>query len=227
MDKEAYIKQIKKTYKWKEERVRGVYEVCEKYGVEPYGDVFLRTPEDVEAIILMLRARGYNPDTMKMCFRRTAKDVDAILKICDKFNIIVEPILFDKHVEDILEAVRYVGVNFGRKYLRSSILIKDLENLKVSMPALKKFGLLKYLGRDTGVLDLTEEEIKERTAIIMYLGEPIHKIWRYSKEDSLNQIYSLKRKTYEDFIVKNSISDKTRKYQVELFDERIKSLEKE
>ena len=227
MEKEEYIKQLAKTYKWKEERIRGVYEVCEKYGVEPYGNIFLRTPQDAEAIILMLKNRGVNADCMKMAFRRTAEDVDLILKICDKFNITVESSLFYKYPNELLEAIRYVGVNFGRKYLKASIITKDLDNLKRSMPALKKFGLLKYLGRETGVLDLTEEEIKERTAIIMYVGAPIHKRWRYSREDTLNHIYSLSKERYEEYIEENLISEKVRKYQVDLLEEKLKLREEE
>ena len=117
MDKEQYIKRLMRTYKWKESRIRDVFDVCEKYNIEPYGTVFMRTPEDVEAIILMLKERGINADNMKMCFRRNAQEVADILAICDKFNMSIDSIIFDKSPTDLLKSVRYVGVTFGRCFV--------------------------------------------------------------------------------------------------------------
>jgi len=94
------------------------------------------------------------------------------------------------------------------------------------MPLLQKMGLLKYALNESTILGLNEEQILERTAILMYLGKPVHKIQRYAQEDRFNIIYSLTEEKYEKFIIENSISDKTRKYQTERLKEVLNEREK-
>jgi len=213
MDKELYIKSMAKNYKKDESKIRSVYEVCERYGIEPYGNVFMRTAEDVERIILMLKGISLKPEMIKMAFRQNADSVEKIINICKENLIPVEPTLFYKDDVELKKIVEYVKKNFGSRYLKTHILTKDLDTIKQSMPFLQRLGLLPCVINRSTVLELTPDEIIDRTAIIKYLGKPIHRLGRYSKEDKLNPIYELSRKKYEDMLEENRISERVRKYQ--------------
>ena len=130
MDKELYIKSMAKNYKKDESKIRSVYEVCERYGIEPYGNVFMRTAEDVERIILMLKGISLKPEMIKMAFRQNADSVEKIINICKENLIPVEPTLFYKDDVELKETVEYVKKNFGSRYLKTHILTKDLDTIK-------------------------------------------------------------------------------------------------
>ena len=142
---------------------------------------------------------------MKTCFRKTAKEFEEIIEICEKHHIFIEPIIFYSKPKDLEKTIEYVS-NFSTLYLKPTLLVKDLEKLQRSMPYMKKLGLLKYAVKDPGVLELSVEEIRERTAALLCAEYPIHQFKRYSQEDRLSSVYTLSKKSFEKFLIDNSIS---------------------
>ena len=55
------ILRISKGRRISPEKICRIADVCEKYGIMPHGNVFRRTPEDLEKIILMLKENGLDP----------------------------------------------------------------------------------------------------------------------------------------------------------------------
>lgn len=224
MDK-TMIEKIAKAREISIERVEGVIAVCNKYEVEITGNIFNRTPEDAEKIILICREHNLDVDSMKTIFRRVPKEVEDIIRICEENNIPVEPIIFYSRPNQLKNTISFVS-RYGRQYLKPPLLAKDLDKLKESMPYMARIGLLKYSISDPSVLELSEEEIRERTAIIMYLGYKPHSYKKNSQEDKLSRIYTYPPEKYNAFLEENSISEKVRKYQTEKLRDLEQSFEK-
>ena len=220
MDREEYVKRVAKAKKVPVENVYQIIDICEKYGVEPIGNVFLRTPQDVDDIIKMCKERYIDPDINRGYFRRTARDAKDIFDLCEKWKIIPEQMLFEYYADELEETIKYINDNFGRKYLKPNIIVKGKEVLEKSMPCMAKIGLLPAAIRDASVLALSDNEILERTAIVDYLGLRRAKICRDSKEVRLNGIYLLTQKKYQEFIEENGFSQKTLNAQVQNLIER-------
>ena len=156
-----------------------------------------------------------------MAFRRNADSVEKIIELCQENLIPVEPTLFYKDEIELRETINYIKNNYGARYLKTHILTKDLDTIKQSMPFLKQLGLLPCVISRSTVLELTPDEILDRTAMVVYLGKPVHHICRYSKEDKLNPIYELSKKKYEEKIDEYGISEKVRTYQNERLREKL------
>ena len=204
------------------EKVQKIVEVCERCGVEPVGNVFLRKPEDVEKIILMCGERGYDVETLRTCFRRNARDVEKIFELCDKYRMFPESALFRRKPGELKESIDYVEGNFGRRFVKPLVISKEVTVLRESMPYINKLGgylnkpdLLSVAINEAKVLELTENEIRERTAILQYIGIPVYGYKEKSRQEKLSSIYTLSKEKYEEFLEDNGITAKVRLYQTQ------------
>ena len=73
------ILELAKTHKMSPEKVCRIADVCDKYGIQVYGSVFKRTPEDLESIILTLKENNLNPNEYRMAFSKKPEAVQDIM----------------------------------------------------------------------------------------------------------------------------------------------------
>ena len=206
VEREEYIQKIVKERRITEARARAILEVCEKYDIEPIGNALIKSAEDLEAIAIMCKERYIDLSQNRGYLRRNAAETAAIFKLCDDYKIYPEQLLFYMSVEDLAETLKYIKTNFGVQYLKSNIIYKGVNSLRQSMPYLKKLGLLRCVENSVAVLDLTEEQIRERTALVDYYELPRHKVCRYSKSDKLNGLYLLTEAKFQKHLEDHSIS---------------------
>ena len=208
---EMEVLKISKARRITPERVCQVADVCEKYRISPHGNVFRRTAEDLEKIILLLQKNGLNPDKTRMAFLKTPEDVEEIIKICKENTFKIEPYLFDRQPEQLQDSIRYVKGTYGDSYVIPSIVTKDVEKLTVSMPLFKLMGILRYTRLDASVFELSREEIIERTGVITYLGDRLHRIGSHSGEDRINHVYVLSEEGFDNYCYINGVNEKIKK----------------
>jgi len=225
-DYKKLIDEVIQAYNLPKARVEAVLETCLRLGVEPIGNVFLRKAEDVEKMVELFNSKNLNINNYRTVFRKTYADVKEIFDICDENNIIIEPSLFRLYPEELKENVAFVKP-FGIRYLKSHILTKKLANLQESMPLLKKMGVLKCASYESTILGLSKNEIIERTAMLLCLEKPMHKVQRYSQEDRFDKIFSLSKEGLEKYVIENSINERILKYKIQQLKMALKEPETE
>lgn len=217
------IKKIAISRDLEADKVQKIIDICERYGVRPVGNVFLRKPEDVEKIILLCYKKGYDVEALKTCFRRNARDVEKIFEICDEYGMFPESALFRRKLAELKESIDYVESNFGQRFVKPLVISKEASVLRNSMPYIDNLGgylnkpeLLLIAINEAKVLELTENELRERTAILNYLGIPIYSFKEKSKLEKLSSVYTLSKGKYEEFLEYNGVTAKVRAYQTQM-----------
>lgn len=221
------VLELAKTHKMSPEKVCRIADVCDKYGIQVYGSVFKRTPEDLESIILTLKENNLNPNEYRMAFCKKPEAVQDIIDICKNNRLKIEAHLFGRKAEQLKDSIHYVKSHYGDFYVTSSIVAKDVDKLKVSMPIFKTMGLLRYTRLDASVFELSREEIMERTGVLTYLGEKLHRYGRDTGEDRINHVYVLSEESFDSFCYVNGVHKPTRQRQAERVEKIIKAAEME
>jgi len=127
MDKyDSLIKKVVRGYDIPKEKAEAVLETCLRLGIEPIGNVFLRKPEDIEQMYNLFQEKRLNINNYRTCFRRTFSDVKEIFEICEQNHIQIEAIIFGLYPNELKETVKYIKENFGQRYLKNHIVIKNL-----------------------------------------------------------------------------------------------------
>lgn len=216
------IMSLAKKYKLPMEKVCEIADVCEKYGIKPTGDVFRRTPEDIEKMVQTSKIAKIDPEQYRTMFSQTPAVVQEIVDICMENKIKIEPSVFRVNPKKFRESIEYIKSNYGERYVKLHIAMRDVEKLKVSMPLFNTLGLLPYTLIDASVFDLTRDQIVERTAVLLYSGVPLHKVTRYNQVDRINRAYTLSESAWDDLCYcELCVHEKTRQYQKERFEEKL------
>ena len=125
-------------------------------------------------------------------FKKTAAEIEEIVKVCRENNIPITSSLFNKNAEDLQVSIDYVKSAYGQKYLVSLVVNKNVEYLQNVLPYLDSLGILSYVIKSASILTLTLDEIMERKEYIESQGESL-----ITKTGRFNSIFGLSRKNYE------------------------------
>ena len=221
------VLELAKTHSMSPEKVCKIADVCDKYGIQATGSVFKRTPEDLESIILTLKENGLNPNEFRMAFCKKPEAVQDIIEICKNHRVKIESHLFGRKAEQLRDSIHYIKSHYGDFYVTSNIIAKDVEKLKVTMPIFKMMGLLRYTRLDASVFELTREDIIDRTGVLTYLGEPLHRYGRDTGEDRINHCYVLSKNSFDDWCYSMGVHESARKFQAQRIEKIFTKAEQE
>ena len=151
--------------------------------------MFRRTAKEIEEIIKVCKENGI--EATGNVFVRSAKEIKEIIKVCKENGIEITGSIFQKSSKQLKENIEFIKQNYGEDYLTPLIISKNLKNLQKILPYLQSIGVLETVKNSASILILTLEEIQERQAFAEKIGEPIVKNGRF------NSIFGLSRKNYQ------------------------------
>ena len=215
-----------KIHKIPMEYICQIADICDDFGVPVKGTMFKRLPEDVKKLLQICQDNGIDVSKCASIFNRLPEDAQDIIDICHEENMVLEAQLFDRHPDRIKESIKYVKENFGPSYVYSRVVMRDVENLKASIPTVKSLGILSYAIHDPSIFDLTRDEILERAGVLYYLMLPLHDETEKSKRDRLNKIFGLSKEKFEDYCQENKAFDNVRKDYTEIIRQRVEAVER-
>jgi len=192
-------------------KVSRIIDICEKYGVKAIGNVFSKSPEDLEEIIKICKNNKINIDSHRNVLSINPDVLTEIINICKENHLEMISEVFKRTPQQLKDSIDYVK-RFGKEHVVTSIIIKDAEKLKASLPLVRFLGLLPYTHMDASIFDLTGDEIAERTGVLEYLGKPLHKPNRYIHVDRVDRLYTLSNESFENYCIENCISQHVRDY---------------
>ena len=124
-------------------------------------------------------------------FRKSAKEVEKIVKVCEKYNISLNGGIFYRSADEIEKSSEYLINNYGACYVKNLIVCKPLERIKEVFPYLDSLGVLPVVVKSPGILEIKLEEIKEREIVIKNLNMPI-----VDNRGMFNTLFSLSKNRY-------------------------------
>lgn len=184
------------------QKVADAIDVCEALQLEPNGYVLQSTPSEISKITKIYQnILGTKPDGS--AFTQLSDEVEKIIKLCQKYHIPINGILYLKQAEDLEKTIQYIIDNFGEEYLLPSIIIYDKDHVQKVFSYLRGKGLLEIIKNDQGILKLTFKELIEREACIKWIGEEL------IEGDHFNPIFNLSINEFEN--LKSKIIKKGKK----------------
>ena len=145
--------------------------MCEKNGIEPTGNVFLQSAEEIGEIAKVCKEN--NIEITGSTFKRSAEEIEEIVKVCKENGIEITGSIFQRSLKQLRENIDYIRDNYGDEYLKTLIVTKNIKNLKTVMPYLQRKCLLDILQNNSTILSLTLDEIRERESFLKSVGESI------------------------------------------------------
>ena len=168
--------------------LREIIKVCEENNIKIKGSIFLRQANEIKEIIDICKEN--NIEIYNTIFKNNPKEIKKIIELCKKYNIEIKFTLFLKSYNQIKENITFIENTYGKEYLTSIILSKNIDYLKKTMSYLNELGLLPYIIKSPNILTLTLEELEERKEYLESIGEEI------IIEDKFNPIFGLSKKNY-------------------------------
>ena len=162
---------------------------CKNLKLPPSSVVFKRTPDEIIDITSIF-LKYFKTLPIKNAFNQKPKEVEDIIKLCLSKNIAITGTLFQKKAPSIKDSIDYLEKNYGEKYLKPLIIIKDKNHLAKVFPLLDSLGVLDTVINSPSILTLTEEEIKDRVAFLDRINENI------VVGETFNSLFGLSRKNY-------------------------------
>lgn len=162
---------------------------CKNLKLPPSSVVFKRTPDEIIDITSIF-LKYFKTLPIKNAFNQKPKEVEDIIKLCLSKNIAITGTLFQKKAPSIKDSIDYLEKNYGEKYLKPLIIIKDKNHLAKVFPLLDSLGVLDTVINSPSILTLTEEEIKDRIAFLDRINENI------VVGETFNSLFGLSRKNY-------------------------------
>lgn len=209
---EEKVLYLSKKYDVSPEKVRRVESICVKYGISLKFNVFKVSTDNLQKVIDILIKNGLEPEEYRTALREKPEHVETIIKICKDNGLDIESQLFENiPPERIEQSIDYVRKKYGNGYVITHIVMRDPNKLSESMPVFKSLGLLRYTRLDASVFDLTKEEIIDRTAVLTYLGEPLHRPGRHSKIDRINRVFTYSKEKFENYCEEFGVTPHIRK----------------
>lgn len=219
------IMNLSKKHSISMERVCRTADICERYNIKPTGNVFRRTPEEIEELVKICKSVNINPEKSRTVFSQPPSAIQEIINICNEHGITIDPTIFNANPKKMRESIQYIESCFGSKYVNLRTAMIDVEKLRDSMPTLQSMGLLPYTLYNSNVFELSRDEIIERAGVLQYLGIPVHVIGSKTREDKINKVFNLSKKSYDDYCYIHCVNEKIRAFYKKRLEERINELE--
>lgn len=83
--------------------------------------------------------------------------------------------IFMKSVDELKQSIDYVDEKYGKRYLKSLIVVHSREYLSKVLPYLERLEVLPYVLNTGSILNLKQEEIEERRLVLEECGMPMIK----------------------------------------------------
>ena len=169
--------------------IEEIIKICKENGIEATGSVFKRTAKEIDDIVKVCKANEIK--ITGSVFLKTAQETEEIVQICQKNAIKITGSIFQRNAKQLKENIEFIRENYGKEYLTTLIVSKNLKNLQEVLPYLQSIGVLDKVKSNAAILSLTLEEVRERQAFVESKGETI------IKNGKFNSIFCLSRTQYK------------------------------
>ena len=119
-----------------------------------------------------------------------------MVELCKKNNIEITGSIFLIELSSLTKNVEYIKEKYGQKYLKPTIIIKNLNRINEVFEYLKELNALEAIINSPYILTFNLDEIKERKAFIDSIGEPL------VVGNKLNPLFGISKKRYEQRVEK-------------------------
>ena len=162
------------------EELEDIVKVCVENNIEVTGSLFRKKVKDIK-------------DTLDVCRRHNVEVMSSkIISLCEEKQVEMTGTIFMKSVDELKQSIDYVDEKYGKRYLKSLIVVHSREYLSKVLPYLERLEVLPYVLNTGSILNLKQEEIEERKLVLEECGMPM------IKNNKFNSVFGLSDKAYHE-----------------------------
>ena len=172
------------------EELEDIVKVCVENNIEVTGSLFRKKVKDIKDTLDV--CRRHNVEVMSSMFRKSPEEVEKIISLCEEKQVEMTGTIFMNSVDELKQSIDYVDEKYGKRYLKSLIVVHSREYLSKVLPYLERLEVLPYVLNTGSILNLKQEEIEERRLVLEECGMPM------IKNNKFNSVFGLSDKAYHE-----------------------------